>query len=74
MNLRHRAFPTGPYNLPDWEETRAGFRRLLDSLFRHSPPTALLTDGAPMTVATLQYFAKRGILLHIAISLGCPCR
>lgn len=70
-DLEAHGIPTGPYNLPDWEETPAGFRRLLDSLFRHSPPTALLTDGAPITVATLQYFAKRGIDSPRDVSLVC---
>jgi len=69
--LEAHGIPTGPYNLPDWEETPAGFRRLLDSLFRHSPPTALLTDGAPITVATLQYFSKHGIDSPRDVSLVC---
>jgi len=69
--LAAHGIPTGSYNLPDWEETPAGFRRLLDSLFRNSPPTALLTDGTPITVATLQYFSKHGIDSPRDVSLVC---
>jgi DNA-binding transcriptional regulator YhcF (GntR family) len=69
--LQAQGVLTGSYNLPDWEETPAGFRRLLDTLFRHSPPTALLTDGAPITVATLQHFVKLGIEVPRDVSLIC---
>ncbi len=69
--LQAQGVPTGPYNLPDWEETPAGFRRLLDSLFHHSAPTALLTDGTAITVATLQHFAKLGIEVPRDVSLIC---
>ncbi|QTN33036.1 substrate-binding domain-containing protein [Akkermansiaceae bacterium] len=63
--------PTGPYNLPDWEDTPAGYGRLLDSLFLHTPPTALLMDGTPITVATLQHLAERGIVVPRDVSLIC---
>jgi DNA-binding LacI/PurR family transcriptional regulator/biotin operon repressor len=69
--LEAHGIPTGSYNLPDWEETPAGYLRLLDSLFFLSPPTALLIDGTPITVATLQHFAKRGIVTPRDVSLVC---
>lgn len=67
--LEAQGVPTGSYNLPDWEETRAGFRRLLDSLFLHTPPTALLIDTSWVTVATLQHFAALGIQSPRDVSL-----
>lgn len=61
--------PTGPYNLPDWEETRSGLHDALDSLFRHTPPTALLMTTSPLTVAVMQYFLQRGIKTPRDVSL-----
>lgn len=69
--LKAQGVPTGPYNLPDWEETPAGYRRLLDSLFLHSPPTALLVDGSALAVATFRHFAERGIKVPRDVSLIC---
>ncbi len=61
----------GDYNLPDWEETNAGFQRCLAALFRITPPTALLVDEAPYFVAALQFLARRGIRVPAAVSLVC---
>ena len=36
--------PTGPYNLPVWESSQRGLKQCLEELFRHTPPTAMLTD------------------------------
>lgn len=63
--------PTGPYNLPDWEDTPEGFHRLLDELFRVTPPSALLIDGAFLFTAAQQYLARRGILAPEHVSLVC---
>jgi LacI family transcriptional regulator len=59
----------GPFNLPDWEETPEGFGRLLESLFRRSPPTALIIDEIPRLLATIAFLARRGIKVpeHISI-------
>lgn len=67
--LEAQGIVTGPYNLPDWEETREGFTQALDSLFQHTPPTALLMDTSMLTVAVLQYFTKRGIQSPRDVSL-----
>ncbi|MCU0780513.1 MAG: hypothetical protein MUF04_05350 [Akkermansiaceae bacterium] len=37
---------TGPYNLPVWDDTAAGLRRVLEELFRFTPPTALIIGEA----------------------------
>ncbi len=42
---------TGDYHLPDWEETPAGFSRLLENLFKSTPPTALIIDETPLIAA-----------------------
>lgn len=41
---------TTEFNLPEWEESREGLARLFDSLFRVTPPTAVI-GGAPHTLA-----------------------
>lgn len=63
--------PTGPYNLPAWEETPEGFHRLLDELFRLSPPTALIIYEPGFYHAAKDYLAAKGILAPTRISLVC---
>jgi len=60
---------TGDYNLPDWEETPEGFSRLLERLFLHSPPTALIVDEAPRYIAAAEFLARRGIKVPEQVSL-----
>jgi len=62
---------TGPYNLPDWEDDMDDFHRCLDSLFRHTPPTALLIDEMPLFIAAQQHLAQLGILAPRDVSLIC---
>ena len=68
---------TGSYNLPDWTDTVDDFHRCLDSLFGHSPPTALLVDEAPHFFAVQQFLAKRGMAAPRDVSMLCldpnPC-
>ncbi len=63
--------PTGRFNLPDWEDTPEGFHRLLDELFRVTPPSALLIDEAFLFAAAQQHLARRGILAPEHVSLVC---
>jgi DNA-binding LacI/PurR family transcriptional regulator len=51
---------TGPYNMPDWGDDIAGFHRSLDSLFQHTPPTALFLDEARLFIAAQQHLARLG--------------
>lgn len=60
---------TGDYNLPDWKENQQGLRRLLEELFRHSPPTALIFQEAPIFVAARTYLADRGIAAPRDVSM-----
>lgn len=61
----------GDYNLPDWEETPAGLQDLLNSLFRVTPPTALIVDGSACLVATLQFLGSHGWRVPEDVSLFC---
>ena len=69
--LHERGIPTGPYNLPDWGDSPKELRKILDSLFRHTPPTALIVDQPSVCVAVLQHFARIGITAPEDISLAC---
>jgi DNA-binding LacI/PurR family transcriptional regulator len=63
---------TGPYNLPDWEETPEGFNALLENLFRTTPPTALIIDESQKLIAAMQFLARRHIDIPGQVSLVSP--
>jgi DNA-binding LacI/PurR family transcriptional regulator/DNA-binding transcriptional regulator YhcF (GntR family) len=62
---------TGTYNLPDWGDDIAGFYRGLDSLFQHTPPTALFLMEARLYIAAQQHLSRRGIIAPRDVSLIC---
>ena len=67
--LTAHGMATSPFNLPDWEETREGFQRLLVRLFQVTPPTAIIVDEAPLFIATLQFLAGRRLRVPQDVSL-----
>ena len=69
--LGRLGIPVGSYNLPDWKESREGFHRCLDSLFQHTPPTALIISESLLFIAAQQHLAHRGISAPENISLIC---
>ena len=69
--LAAHGLPTGPFNLPDWEETTEGLQKLLNELFRVTPPTALIVDEAPFFAATQQFLGGRGLRVPRDVSLVC---
>lgn len=69
--LAAHGIATGPYNLPAWEDSSDGFYRLLEELFRHTPPSALVLDEPYLFAAAQQYLARRGILAPEHVSLVC---
>ena len=44
---------------------------MFDSLFQHTPPTALLIQLSSIAVAALQHFARQGIKVPQDVSLVC---
>ena len=69
--LEAHNIPFGDFNLPDWEETKEGYQELLSSLFRVTPPTALIIEEAPFFIATQQFLARVGLGVPEDVSLIC---
>jgi hypothetical protein len=69
--LESHGIQTGPYNLPDWNDDMLDFHRCLDSLFRHTPPTALLIDESALFLAAQLHLAQLGVLAPRDVSLVC---
>jgi DNA-binding LacI/PurR family transcriptional regulator len=62
---------TGPYNLPDWEQSPAGIRRCLDSLFATCAPTAIIFDRPNELLSAQIHLTHKKILVPRDISLIC---
>lgn len=69
--LESKGISTGSYNLPDWEENMEGFHLCLESLYQHTPPTALIIEEPMLFHAAQQYLARRGIYAPQHVSLVC---
>jgi DNA-binding LacI/PurR family transcriptional regulator len=69
--LEERGIPTGTYNLPDWGDSPKGFHRIFDSLFKSTPPTALIVDQPSLCMAVLQHLSRFGIAAPDDVSLAC---
>ncbi len=69
--LEAHGIPTGSYNVPDWKYSPAGLWNCLDSLFKTTPPTALVMDEAHLFLAIQHRLARQGILAPTHISLVC---
>ncbi|MEI6606545.1 MAG: substrate-binding domain-containing protein [Verrucomicrobiota bacterium] len=69
--LGRQGIQAGAYHLPDWKDSREGFHRCLDSLFQHTPPTALIISESLLFLAAQQHLARHGIVAPEHISLIC---
>jgi DNA-binding LacI/PurR family transcriptional regulator len=58
----------GPFNLPLWDDTPAGWRKLLEELFSFTPPTAVIVHVAPMYVALQSFLMERGLRIPSDVS------
>jgi DNA-binding LacI/PurR family transcriptional regulator/DNA-binding transcriptional regulator YhcF (GntR family) len=67
--LEQLGIGTGAYNLPDWEDDARGLHGCLDSLFQHTPPTALFFSEPALFFATQQYLLGRGLAVPRDVSL-----
>jgi DNA-binding LacI/PurR family transcriptional regulator len=68
-SLEQLGIETGAYNLPDWENDRRSFHGCLDSLFRHTPPTALLFSEPTFFCSAQQFLASKGLSVPQDVSL-----
>lgn len=69
--LEIHGIATSAYNLPDWEDSSGDFRRCLDSLFRITPPSALILDETFLFNVAQHHLARRGVLAPKHVSLVC---
>lgn len=69
--LAQHGIPSSDYNLPDWQETGEGLRKLLVALFRTTPPTALIFDEGQILAAAQQFLAQHNIQVPQDVSLFC---
>ena len=69
--LERCGIPTSSYNLPSWEDGRDGFRKCLEALFEHTPPTALIIEEPSYFFAALQFCGERGLRIPHDVSLIC---
>lgn len=69
--LEANGIPVGPYNLPDWQDDAHSLRSMLRSLFRTTPPTALLVSTPELYNAVQAQLARWGIIAPQQVSLIC---
>ena len=69
--LEDAGVPTGQYNLPDWEDNAEGFQEILESLFRTTPPTALVLDEPFLFHAAYHFLAQKQLRVPQDVSLVC---
>jgi|TARA_B110000908_G_scaffold25302_1_gene29165 DNA-binding LacI/PurR family transcriptional regulator len=69
--LTDAGIETGKFNMPDWEESKDGFNKILDSLFGPTPPTALIVDEVFLFNAAYYYLTSRGMRIPEDVSLIC---
>jgi DNA-binding LacI/PurR family transcriptional regulator len=69
--LQSNGIQTSDFNLPDWKETAEGFNDLLESIFKITPPTAIITDEPFQYFAAQNFMANNGIQIPKHVSLIC---
>ena len=61
----------GDYNMPGYERGFDGFYKRLESLFAHTPPTAIFIYSVVEYFATTQFLLDRGLRVPGNVSLVC---
>jgi DNA-binding LacI/PurR family transcriptional regulator/DNA-binding transcriptional regulator YhcF (GntR family) len=69
--LRAHGIPPAAYHLPDWDESPERFHAMLESIFRVTPPTALIVDESALFVAVMQFCLDRRLRVPEDLSLVC---
>lgn len=60
---------SGEFNSPEWEESPAGLRTLLESLFRLTPPTAVITWDGREASGVLSFLTEKKLSAPRDVSL-----
>lgn len=69
--LQAHGIVPAPYHLPEWDETPERFHAMLESIFRVTPPTAMIVDEAALFVAVMQFCLARRLRVPEDLSLVC---
>ncbi|QTN32047.1 substrate-binding domain-containing protein [Akkermansiaceae bacterium] len=69
--LGEAGIEVGDYHFPRWENTREGFQKCLEGLFRVNPPTALVVQETTLFSVVQQFLGARGIRVPHDVSLVC---
>ena len=69
--MKSCGIPVGDYHFPLWDNTKEGFHRRLDALFKVTPPTAIITDETVLFAVVEQFLAMRGLRVPQDVSLIC---
>ena len=69
--LAAHGIEAGNYNMPGWEGGFDGLYRCLESLFAHTPPTAIFLFSTAEYFATAQFLLNRGLRVPGDVSLIC---
>lgn len=70
-HLEEKGIQTGPYNLPDWGDSPEELRKVIGSLFQHTPPTALIIAQPQLFFAVMQHLSSLKISAPEDVSLAC---
>jgi DNA-binding LacI/PurR family transcriptional regulator len=69
--LNEKGIQTGTYNLPDWGDSPEELHQAIDSLFQHTPPTALIIAQPQIFLAVMQHLSRLKISAPQDVSLAC---
>jgi DNA-binding LacI/PurR family transcriptional regulator len=67
--LQAAGIKPGEYNTPDWEETPEGLDVLLKSLFRVTPPTAIICMNLHMATGVMGFVTRMGLSAPADVSI-----
>lgn len=70
-SLEANGIATSSYNLPDWGDSPEEMVKMLESLFKYTPPTAMILSEAPLFFATMQWLSRIGLSAPDHVSLAC---
>ncbi len=69
--LESSGISTSSYHLPDWDGKIESLGDLLDSMWRYTPPSAMIVDEPPLYFCAQNHLARRGVLAPQHVSLIC---